>query len=139
MKPHLINFSKLNRFLQIDPLRNTAVSFQNLHGLVTTKPFFFYETHFAALLRVLKFHFKRKRKAGSFMLNFFFNTFLTGKAIGVRMGKGKGVKRGLVYFVRPGTLLVTINNSDRVKARYILLKCARRLPVLCKIASYNHW
>jgi ribosomal protein L16/L10AE len=137
MKPHLINFSKLNRLIQTDVLRNKALLPQNLYGLVTTKPFFFYEKHLAALLRVLKFHFKRKRKTGCFMLNVFFNTFITGKAIGVRMGKGKGAKRGLVYFARPGTTLITLNDSDCIRARYIMSKCARRLPVLCKLVFYN--
>ena len=87
-------------------------------------------------MRVLKFHYKRKRKAGLlFSLSMLFNVFLTKKAIGVRMGKGKGGVSEKVCYIRPGTLLLSLNDDNPVRAGYVLRKCIRRIPVACKIIS----
>ena len=140
MKQHFIRESRLNRLVSFNPITNKAIVWTNFYGLVASKSFLFSEPHFATLMRVLKFHYKRKRKAGLlFSLSMLFNVFLTKKAIGVRMGKGKGGVSEKVCYIRPGTLLLSLNDDNPVRAGYVLRKCIRRIPVACKIISSVNW
>lgn len=130
MKSHIIRKALLFRPVDQNFFNNTAIDAKNFWGLVAVAPTFMYERHLAALSRVLKFHYRRrKRRRGFFMINLKFSSFLTKKAIGVRMGKGKGGPDEKVLFMRPGFLILSVNDHNPIRASYILNKCKRRLPV----------
>lgn len=134
MKSHLIRTSKFLRFSTHRPpaFLNRLPGY--VFALVAKSSAFIKESHLTALTRVLKFHFKRKNTTGSFFINFKLCSDLTRKAIGVRMGKGKGPLSGKIFFLRPGYLICFVSHSSVTHARYILLKCARRIPVSCRIS-----
>jgi len=137
MKAHIIRRKKFNRILSKDFLTDKSLNPCNFYGLVSRESSFIYEHNLAALLRVLKFHFKRgRRQTGKFHINLKSNNFLTRKAVGVRMGKGKGAVSDKVFFLRPGFLILTLNEVNSLKAFYILKKCIRRLPVSCTIIKF---
>lgn len=86
---------------------------------------------------MLKFHFRRKKRRGFFKINVKLDSFLTKKAIGVRMGKGKGGSDEKVFFIRPGFFILSINDSNFVRASYVISKCQRRLPILSRVVRYS--
>ena len=139
MKSHLINWSKFHRPVDHNILSNGAISPTGFFGIVCQEPGFVYEKHILALSRVLKFHFKRKKKKGSFFINLFLNRAITKKAIGVRMGKGKGPNAANIFFMRPGHLVLFINDLNDARGSYIVAKCMRRLPTTCKVVRFNSW
>jgi ribosomal protein L16/L10AE len=49
------------------------------------------------------------------------------------MGKGKGAWRGFNVFLRKGTILLEINNTDFLNLFIILKECMQKLPVKTKI------
>nr|YP_009163141.1 ribosomal protein L16 [Balamuthia mandrillaris]AKT94914.1 ribosomal protein L16 [Balamuthia mandrillaris] len=139
MKEHIIRRSKFLRPIDHSIFSDTSVRSLGFCGLVASSPSFIYERHILALSRVLKFHFKRKKKASFFRINFFLNKFVTKKAIGVRMGKGKGATSEKVFYMRPGFFILFINEINNQKALYVINKCKRRLPVNCRTVFFDSW
>lgn len=139
MKRHIIRKSKFNRLINHDILSNSAVVSHGFWGLVSKNSCFIYETHVQALRKVLKFHYRRRKKQGTFFINLFMTQFLTKKAIGVRMGKGKGSISKQVFFMRPGHLILFLNDLNFFRSFYVIKKCMRRLPVRCRIVRFNVW
>lgn len=134
---HLITRKRFSRTLSPDYLRNRALTATFTYGLVAREPSFILEKHVNALIRTLKFHYKRKKSFGSFTINFSFNRCLTVKPVGVRMGKGKGAPADKVFFLRKGFLYLTITDKNSIKAHYIAKKCSRRMPVTSKVIDFS--
>jgi large subunit ribosomal protein L16 len=88
------------------------------------------ETCFKALSKSIKIKSRRKKRSrirGAFNID----KPVSGKSVGVRMGKGKGAIRHWGCPIRKGQLLFTIKKKVRIKAAMNGLKqVAIRLPIL---------
>ena len=88
------------------------------------------ETCFKALSKSIKIKSRRKKRSrirGAFNID----KPVSGKYVGVRMGKGKGAIRHWGCPIRKGQLLFTIKKKVRIKAAMNGLKqVAIRLPIL---------
>ena len=60
---------------------------------------------------------------------------VTGKPIGVRMGKGKGNLECWVAVVKPGRVMFEISGVPEETAREALRLATHKLPCKCKIVS----
>lgn len=137
MKSHIIRKAKLCRPVDHDISKNMAINMNNFWGLVAVEPTFLFERHVVAIIRVLKFHYRRKKRRGSFMINLKMSSFLTKKAIGVRMGKGKGAPDEKVLFLRPGSFILCLNDLNTIRASYVIKKCQKRLPISTYVINNN--
>ena len=60
---------------------------------------------------------------------------VTGKPIGVRMGKGKGNLECWVAVVKPGRVMFEISGVPEETAREALRLATHKLPCKCKVVS----
>ena len=78
---------------------------------------------------------KLKNTSGKLWINIFPHISVTSKAVGVRMGKGKGAVDYWTSQVRPGQIMLEISGVSPILAKTILLKASFKLPVKTKIVS----
>jgi len=78
---------------------------------------------------------KLKKTAGKLWINIFPHIPVTSKAVGVRMGKGKGAVDYWTSQVRPGQIVLEISGVSPILAKNILLKASFKLPIRTKIIS----
>lgn len=76
------------------------------------------------------------KKRGKLKIDIFSFTSITKKAIGVRMGKGKGFVDHWVFKIRPGSLLCEIATNSIPLAVKALNNCRNRLPIFTKIVFF---
>jgi large subunit ribosomal protein L16 len=76
---------------------------------------------------------KLKSTSGKLWINIFCHTSITSKAVGVRMGKGKGAVDYWASAVRPGQIIFEVSGVPYILAKSILLKASSKLPVRTKI------
>lgn len=100
------------------------------YGLVVEQDVFLDYNHLFTLYRLLKKKFKKKN---NFKINVSCVLPFTKKPVSARMGKGKGAWRGFNVFLRKGTILLEINNTDFLNLFIILKECMQKLPVKTKI------
>ena len=76
------------------------------------------------------------KKKGKLKINVFSSTPITQKAIGVRMGKGKGNVGGWVFKIKPGYILCEIATSSIPLAIKALNAAKIRLPIFTKLTYF---
>ena len=86
-------------------------------------------------LKALEIGRKLKKTAGKLWINIFPHIPVTSKAVGVRMGKGKGAVDYWTSQVRPGQIVLEISGVSPILAKNILLKASFKLPIRTKIIS----
>ena len=75
------------------------------------------------------------KRGGKVFIKIFPDKPVTGKPIGVRMGKGKGNLECWVAVVKPGRVMFEISGVSEEVAREALRLATHKLPVKCKIVS----
>ena len=75
------------------------------------------------------------KRGGKIWINVFPNKPITRKAIGQRMGKGKGAVEGWVAPVLPGRILFEISGCSEAVAKEAMSRAANKLCVRCKFLA----
>ena len=75
------------------------------------------------------------KRGGKVWIKIFPDKPVTGKPIGVRMGKGKGNLECWVAVVKPGRVMFEISGVAEETAREALRLATHKLPCKCKIVS----
>jgi ribosomal protein L16/L10AE len=136
--PNRTKFKKYNRQYCYKYMHVKSPTTANPRGYIYTiraqesafLPISLIETCFKALSKSIKIKSRRKKKS---RIRGFYNIDkpVSGKSVGVRMGKGKGAIRHWGCPIRKGQLLFTIRKKVRPKAAINGLKqVSIRLPIL---------
>ena len=123
-------FKLTNKIVNFEPCMS-LLGFST-YGIVVEKDVFLNYTHLFTLYRLLKKKLKKKR---TFKINFSCILPYTKKPVSARMGKGKGAWRGFNVFLRKGTILLELYESNFIKLVSILNECKQKLPVKTKIVK----
>lgn len=75
------------------------------------------------------------KRGGKVWIKIFPDKPVSKKALGVRMGSGKGAPEYWVAVVKPGRVMFEIAGVDEAIAREALRLAANKLPIKCKIAK----
>ncbi len=77
------------------------------------------------------------QRGGKVWIRIFPDKPITKKALGTRMGSGKGDIHEYVAVVRPGQMLFEIAGVDKTAATTAFLRAAAKLPIDVKLVSKN--
>lgn len=102
------------------------------YGIVATEPCWIKSNQIEAARIAMTRYIKR---GGKVFIKIFPDKPVTGKPIGVRMGKGKGNLEYWVAVVKPGRVMFEIAGVSEEVAREALRLAVHKLPVKCKIVS----
>ena len=75
------------------------------------------------------------KRGGQVWIKIFPHKSYTAKAIGVRMGSGKGTLEYWVAVVKPGRVMFEISGVSEEIAKEALRLAVHKLPIKCKIVS----
>ena len=78
---------------------------------------------------------RHTKRGGKVWIKIFPDKPITAKALGTRMGSGKGAPEGWVAVVKPGRVMFEIAGVSEEVAREALRLAMHKLPVKCKIVS----
>ena len=78
---------------------------------------------------------REMKREGKVWIRVFPDKPITQKALGVRMGKGKGNVDYWVAVVKPGRVMFELGGVDEATAREALRLAANKLPVKCKFVK----
>ena len=101
-------------------------------GIVATEPCWIKSNQIEAARVAMTRYIKR---GGKVFIKIFPDKPVTGKPIGVRMGKGKGNLECWVAVVKPGRVMFEISGVPEETAREALRLATHKLPCKCKIVS----
>ena len=99
-------------------------------GLQATEPAWITSNQIEAARIAMTRHTKR---GGKVWIKVFPDKPVTSKALGTRMGSGKGAPEYWVAVVKPGRVMFEIAGVSEEVAREALRLAAHKLPVKCKI------
>ena len=102
------------------------------YGLVALEPSWITSRQIEAARIAMTRYIKR---GGKVFIKIFPDKPVTGKPIGVRMGKGKGNLECWVAVVKPGRVMFEISGVPEETAREALRLATHKLPCKCKIVS----
>ena len=111
--------------------RGTAVNYGD-YGLAALEPAWITSNQIEAARIAMTRYIKR---GGQVYIRIFPDKPVTGKPIGVRMGKGKGNLEYWVAVVKPGRIMFEIEGVSDEDAKEALRLAAQKLPCKCKIVS----
>ena len=75
------------------------------------------------------------KRGGKVWIKIFPDKPITKKALGTRMGSGKGAPEGWVAVVKPGRVMFEIAGVSEETAREALRLASHKLPIKCKIVK----
>lgn len=75
------------------------------------------------------------KRGGKVWIKLFPDKPITKKALGTRMGSGKGAPEGWVAVVKPGRVMFEIAGVSEEVAREALRLASHKLPIKCKIVA----
>ena len=75
------------------------------------------------------------KRGGKVWIKIFPDKPITKKALGTRMGSGKGAPEGWVAVVKPGRVMFEIAGVPEETAREALRLASHKLPIKCKIVK----
>ena len=102
------------------------------YGLMATEPSWITSNQIEAARVAMTRYTKR---GGEVYIKIFPDKPVTGKPIGVRMGKGKGNVEYWVAVVKTGRVMFEIKGVEEARAREALRLAMHKLPCKCKIVS----
>ena len=111
--------------------RGNKVSYGE-YGLATTEPAWITAAQIEAARIAMTRYMKR---GGKVWIKIFPHKSYTAKAIGVRMGSGKGAPEGWVAPVKRGKVMFEIAGVSEEVAREALRLASHKLPVKCKFVK----
>lgn len=134
-----LNFKKFHRYYwnNIELFKSFD---RGLFGIKTSANCSLSIKHFENMIKIIKL-FSRKQKV---KVKFWFyitpNFFVTTKAKGLRMGRGKGALSHKIVFVNAGMLILNIMSIGTTTNIIILLRnCLNKLPGKCIINLNKIW
>ncbi len=98
-------------------------------GLQALEPCWIYSNQIEAARVAMTRHIKR---GGQVWIKIFPDKPITKKALGTRMGSGKGSPEGWVAVVKPGRVMFEIAGVPEETAREAIRLAANKLPIKCK-------
>ena len=101
-------------------------------GLATTEPTWLTGNQIEAARVAMTRYTKR---GGKVWIKIFPDKPITKKALGTRMGSGKGAPEGWVAVVKPGRVMFEIAGVPEETAREALRLASHKLPIKCKIVK----
>ena len=101
-------------------------------GLQATEPAWITSNQIEAARIAMTRHTKR---GGKVWIKIFPDKPITKKALGTRMGSGKGAPEGWVAVVKPGRVMFEIAGVSEEVAREALRLAGHKLPIKCKIVK----
>ena len=101
-------------------------------GIVATEPCWIKSNQIEAARVAMTRYIKR---GGKVFIKIFPDKPVTGKPIGVRMGKGKGNVDYWVAVVKPGRVMFELGGVSEEVAREAMRLAANKLPVKCKFVK----
>ena len=101
-------------------------------GIVATEPCWIKSNQIEAARVAMTRYIKR---GGKVFIKIFPDKPVTGKPIGVRMGKGKGNLECWVAVDKPGRVMFEISGVAEETAREALRLAANKLPIKCKFVK----
>ena len=101
-------------------------------GIVATEPCWIKSNQIEAARVAMTRYIKR---GGKVFIKIFPDKPVTGKPIGVRMGKGKGNVDYWVAVVKPGRVMFELGGVEESVAREAMRLAANKLPVKCKFVK----
>jgi len=101
-------------------------------GLATTEPAWITSNQIEAARVAMTRYTKR---GGKVWIKVFPDKPVTGKALGTRMGSGKGAPDHWIAVVKPGRVMFEIAGVPEETAREALRLAGHKLPVKCKIVK----
>ena len=101
-------------------------------GLVATEPAWITSNQIEAARIAMTRYIKR---GGQVWIKIFPDKPITKKALGTRMGSGKGAPEGWVAVVKPGRVMFEIAGVSEEVAREALRLAGHKLPIKCKIVK----
>ena len=101
-------------------------------GLQATEPAWITSNQIEAARIAMTRHTKR---GGKVWIKVFPDKPITKKALGTRMGSGKGAPEGWVAVVKPGRVMFEIAGISEETAREALRLASHKLPIKCKIVK----
>ena len=75
------------------------------------------------------------KRGGKIWINIFPDRPLTKKALGLRMGSGKGPVETWVANVKPGRIMFEISGVDEALAREAMLRAQHKLPMKTRFVA----
>ena len=78
---------------------------------------------------------RHTKRGGKVWIKVFPDKPITKKALGTRMGSGKGAPEGWVAVVKPGRVMFEIAGISEEIAREALRLASHKLPIKCKIVK----
>ena len=112
-------------------LRGNQINYGEF-GLVATEPCWIRSNQIEAARVAMTRYIKR---GGKVWIKIFPHKSYTAKAIGVRMGSGKGAPEGWVAPVKRGKVMFEIAGVSEEVAREALRLASHKLPVKCKFVK----
>lgn len=111
--------------------RGTTITYGE-YGIVATEPCWIKSNQIEAARIAMTRYIKR---GGKVWIKIFPHKSYTAKAIGVRMGSGKGAPEGWVAPVKRGKVMFEIAGVSEEVAREALRLASHKLPVKCKFVK----
>ena len=102
------------------------------YGLVATEPAWITSNQIEAARIAMTRYIKR---GGQVWIKIFPDKPVSKKALGVRMGSGKGAPEYWVAVVQPGRVMFELGGVDEATAREALRLAANKLPIKCKFVK----
>jgi len=99
-------------------------------GLVALEPIWLSSKHLESIKKIIMYHLK---KGGKIHFRVFPQKPITKKALGTRMGGGKGDVVDYVFPVKEGRVLVEIEGAKEDEAQKALSQAQYKLPIKTKI------
>ena len=102
------------------------------YGIVAAEPCWIKSNQIEAARIAMTRYIKR---GGKVFIKIFPDKPVTGKPIGVRMGKGKGAPEYWVAVVKPGRVLFEMDGISEEVAREAMRLAMHKLPIKCKFVK----
>ena len=129
LMPKRVKFRRVQRGrLKGKAMRGNTIT-NGSYGLVATEPAWITARQIEAARIAMTRYIKR---GGQVWIKIFPDKPVTGKALGTRMGSGKGSPEYWVAVVKPGRVMFEIAGVDESIAKEALRLAAHKLPVKCK-------
>ena len=112
-------------------MRGNTITYGDF-GLVATEPAWITSNQIEAARIAMTRYTKR---GGKVWIKIFPDKPITKKALGTRMGSGKGAPEGWVAVVKPGRVMFEIAGVSEEVAREALRLAGHKLPIKCKIVK----
>ena len=130
--PKRVKYRRVQRGRMTGKATRGNVVCQGQYGLVALEPAWITSAQIEAARVAMTRYIKR---GGKVWIKIFPDKPVTKKALGTRMGSGKGAPEYWVAVVKPGRVMFEIAGVSEEVAREALRLASHKLPVKCKIVK----